>query len=415
MVRATTVLLVCAGGLAACGVARPTIQARPEAPSTTAVVKARFANAVDLDDGGLLVTPPAAGAKANVTESEADAMFEATDAVQGPHEFAILGLGVVTVAPRVEKPATTTTTTTTAPPPPSTVPPTTAPPPTAPPTTAAKPPPTTTTAPTTTAPPVTPTTTPPTTSPTTADRPSPSHRIKVSTGSLEGTALVADAVAEGPPAPSSTLLATAPSTTAPSTTAPSTTAPSTTGVPTTTPALGTSPTTTTTTLPTYRHRLAWVGIAWGATVTCGGSTTTQPTSDSATDYVAVVIDARTPNRVIAYRSAGTSPCTGTAQTPLVSEPNELLSVPWQPVGPSSTAVQIQVPPCGRYFGWTQVPGTNGALADQVVVSVPFDPVCDSSETQSQPVDQVVPLGPAQNLVAHAPTGPVQALQALPSD
>jgi CelD/BcsL family acetyltransferase involved in cellulose biosynthesis len=190
------------------------------------------------------------------------------------------------------------------------------------------------------------------------------------------------------------------------------TVPSTTVAPTTAPPLETSPTTT---LPAYHRRLAWVGIAWGATVTCGASTTTQPASGTATTYVAVVIDARAAHRVIAYRSAGTSPCTGAAEAPSVSEPNELLSVAWQPVGPSSTAVQIQVPPCGRYFGWTQVPETGGALADQLVVAVPFDPDCGTTVAQSQPVDQVVPLGSGQAQVAHAPVGPIQALQALPSN
>ena len=112
VVRATTVLLVCAGGLAACTVAStPKAAASPEAPSITAVMNARFATAVDLDHGGLLVTPPSvrAAKTATVTESQADAMFEATDAVAGPHAFAILGLGLVTVATRVEEPATTTT------------------------------------------------------------------------------------------------------------------------------------------------------------------------------------------------------------------------------------------------------------------------------------------------------------------
>ena len=98
----------------------------------------------------------------------------------------------------------------------------------------------------------------------------------------------------------------------------------------------------------------------------------------------------------------------------MTEPNELLSVPWQPVGPTSTAVQIQIPACGHYYGWTQVPTTGGGLADQVVVSVPFDPTCGSTVPQTQAVDQVVPLGSGQGLVDHAPVGPVQALEALPS-
>jgi hypothetical protein len=324
VVRATTALLVCAGGLAACAVVRTKTQESPEAPSTTSVVNARFADPVEIDNGGLLVAPPPKRANATVTESEADAMFEATDAVEGPHEFAILGLGLVTVAPRIENPTTTTT---------STGPPLSS--------TGAS-----TTVPASTAPPAAPTTTVP------------------------------------PPAPT-------------------TTAPA-------------APTTTTTSLPAYDKRLAWVGIVWGATANCPGSTTTQPASAGATSYVAVVIDARSGHRVIAYRS-GSSACPGGSQAPSVTEPDELLSVPWQPVGPDSTAVQIQIPACGQYYGWTQVATAAGSPAVQVVVAVPFDPSCGSTASQSQSVDQVVPLGSGQSLVAHAPVGPVQALQALPSN
>ena len=320
MVRATTVFLVCAGGLAACGVT-PTAQAvPPQAPSTTSVVRSRFAVSIDLDRKGLLVTPPPKRAAPTVTESDAEAMFEATDAVKGPYAFAIFGLGVVTVAARVENP--------TSPPPPSTGPTTTVPPTTAPP--------------------------PPTTTATTT------------TGTVP------------------------PPTTAPSSPAPSP-------------------------LPIYRRRLAWVGIVWGATQTCPGSTTTLPAPPSTTMYVAIVIDARTGHQVLAYTSGGSSPCTGATESPVVTEPNELLSVPWQPVGPASTAVQIQVPACGHYYGWTQVPTTGGGVDDQVVVAVPFDPTCGSAVPQSQSVDQVVPLGSGQVLTGHAPVGPVQALQAPSND
>jgi hypothetical protein len=158
-----------------------------------------------------------------------------------------------------------------------------------------------------------------------------------------------------------------------------------------------------------------VGIVWDASPSCPGSTTTKPTSPATTTYVAIVIDARTAGRVLAYMSGGSSPCTGVTEGPHVTEPNELLSVPWQPVGPSSTAVQIQIPACGHYYGWTQVPTSGGGEAVQVVASVPFDPTCDSTVVQSQSVDQVVPLGSGQGSTAHAPLGPVEALQALPND
>jgi hypothetical protein len=333
VVRATTILLV-STGLAACSVAGPTPKASPEAPSITAVLKSRFNDLIDLDNGDLVVAPPPTTARATVTERQADAMFEATDAVQGPYEFAILGLGLVTVAPRVENPA-----------------------------------------PTTTSPPV-------------------------SSGSVATTG------------PSTTIPL--PSTTTAPTTSPTTTPGSTTTGPTTATTGAGVAVPPSTLLPGYHDRLAWVGIVWGPTGACPGGTTTVPASPRSTTYVAIVIDARTGQRVIAYRSGGVSACTGAIQTPSVTEPNELLSVPWQPVGPTSTAVQIQIPACGHYYGWTQVPTTGGGLADQVVVSVPFDPTCGSTVPQTQAVDQVVPLGSGQGLVDHAPVGPVQALEALPS-
>jgi hypothetical protein len=97
----------------------------------------------------------------------------------------------------------------------------------------------------------------------------------------------------------------------------------------------------------------------------------------------------------------------------VTEPNELVSVPWSVVGPSSTAVQIHVPPCGRYYGWTQIQVAGGGVADQVVVADPFDPGCGATAAVSQAIDQVVPLGSGQNQVGHAAVGPVEALQTLP--
>ena len=56
------------------------------------------------------------------------------------------------------------------------------------------------------------------------------------------------------------------------------------------------------------------------------------------------------------------PCGGTVQPTDVSRPTELVSVPWQPVGPASTAVRVTMPACGTYFGWTDVTGP-GAAAD----------------------------------------------------
>ncbi len=93
-------------------------------------------------------------------------------------------------------------------------------------------------------------------------------------------------------------------------------------------------------------------------------------------------------------------------------PAELVSVPWQPAGPTSTAVRVTMPACSTYFGWTEVPG-QGAASVQVVVRRPFDPDCGSTTPTIQTVDDVVPLGNGQAQVPHAPLGPVDGLRTLP--
>jgi hypothetical protein len=159
-------------------------------------------------------------------------------------------------------------------------------------------------------------------------------------------------------------------------------------------------------LPRYDRRVAWVGIAWGADCPAGVG---RP--EPATRYVVVVIDADTGGSVIAYTSRSSATCGGPVLAPSVTRPNELVSVPWQPVGPTSTAVRVTMPACSTYFGWTQVPGP-GAPSVQVVVQKPFDPTCGSTGTTVQVVDDVVPLGTAQANVPHAALGPVGGLRTL---
>lgn len=295
------------------------------------MIAGRYVTTVSLDGGALVVSPVGTGTRATVARATAEAMFEATDAVQGSHTFAILGLGLATVASSLETPPTTTSG---APPASSTVSTTSAP-----------------------------------------------------------SAATAETTTSTPSSTSSTTTSTPSS-------APSTT----TSTPGSAPPQGA--------LPRYDDRLAWVGITWGGPASCPGATTTQPSSTATTAYTAVLIDARTGQDVLAFRSQGT-PCTGDAGEPSVSRPNELLSVAWQPVGPASTAVQVTVPPCGRYYGWTDVPTSEGGVAVQVVAAVPFDPACGATTAQTVSVDQVVPLGPEQGVVAHAPLGPVSVLTALP--
>jgi len=159
-------------------------------------------------------------------------------------------------------------------------------------------------------------------------------------------------------------------------------------------------------LPRYDDRLAWVGIAWGAR--CPGGT---GAAAPGTRYVAVVLDAETGASVLAYTSRGVPPCGGTIEPPSVTRPTELVSVPWQPVGPASTAVRVTVPACGTFFGWTDVTGA-GAAPVQVVAQKPFDPDCGSSASVVQVVSNVVPLGKAQAQAPHAVLGPVDVLRTL---
>jgi hypothetical protein len=97
----------------------------------------------------------------------------------------------------------------------------------------------------------------------------------------------------------------------------------------------------------------------------------------------------------------------------VVRPNEVVSIPWEPIGQASTAVHVTVPPCGRYDGWTQVVDPGDRLAVEVLASVPFDPLCAVSSARVEDVDDVVPLGSAQQQVQHAALGPVDELRVLP--
>ncbi len=160
-------------------------------------------------------------------------------------------------------------------------------------------------------------------------------------------------------------------------------------------------------LPEYSGRLAWVGIAWGMGCPAGGGGSRSPTR-----YVAVVFDAGTGRSVIAYASRSAAVCSGPVVPASVSRPDELVSIPWQPVGPASTAVHVTLPACATYYGWTEVPGT-GSSSVQVVARVPFDAECSSSAPITETVDDVVPLGSSQTQLPHAALGPVDALRTLP--
>jgi hypothetical protein len=214
----------------------------------------------------------------------------------------------------------------------------------------------------------------------------------------------------GPGTPSTL---THPTTTTTTSSTTSTTAPPTTSSGSGSPSTGPSSTTSTLApapsappLPRYVNRLAWVGIAWGADCPA-----TAGHSELATRYVAVVFDADTGRSVLSYTSRSSVACSGPVQPPTIGRPSELVSVPWQAVGPSSTGVRVTMPACSSYFGWTEVPGA-GAASVEVQAREPFDPECGSTAPVVEVVGNVVPLGTVQAQVTHAPLGPVDALRTL---
>jgi hypothetical protein len=158
-----------------------------------------------------------------------------------------------------------------------------------------------------------------------------------------------------------------------------------------------------------------VGIAWdtGCPGASGATSTTLRRPGGTSRYTAVIIDAQTGRDVVVYTSGGAPPCGGAAQPAAVTRPAELISVPWRPVGPTSTAVVVSLPLCATYYGWTDVQGAGTtAVAVEVEARVPFDPTCGAPAGSSQTVDDVVPLGKAQAQVPHAPLGPVEAERTL---
>jgi len=342
-------LLIVAAMLAGCTVAHErSVRAPSAAPSLAAVHGDRFVSVVDLDDGGLVVDP-AGKAKPLVSSAAAATMFRASVAVDGSYAFSMVGLGFVTVSNDVPTPPVTGTTGAIG-----------------------------ATGTTST------TGTTGTTGTTSTTSTTGTTRTTTTTGA--GTTGTTSTTGAGAVAGTTTSVA-------------STTLPVPGGV-------------TQEALPVYDHRLAWVGVAWN---TCPGAATgtvgsTLGPAGTPTRYTVVVFDADTGHDALAYTSGGVSACGAAVQAPVVSRPAELVSVAWQPVGTGSTAVQVSLPACGTFYGWTALQPT-GAI--EVVASVPYDPDCgDAAGTQT--VDDVVPLGRAQAGVAHAPLGLVDAERSLPT-
>ncbi len=341
-------LMVCSCGVQHASTSTTSGGERSLSPSFSSVSRARFVSTVSLDNGKLLVTKPAARAKTIVEQSQAQAMFDAADAVAGTHTFAIFGLGVVTVASNLQGET-----------PPTTVPASTVP--------------TTTTTSTTT------TTTTTTTTPS-------SDTSDSSTTSSTPTTDPTTTTSAPAPAETTTTSATTSTTTA-------------------------SSSDDTTVVSPVTNLLAWVGIVWGGVTNCPrASGEAHTAADSG--YTVVIIDAASPSHVLSYASGGEPPCGGAVTAPSVSFPNELVSVAWQPVGSSSTAVTATVPACGQFYGWNTVDSASASTSSiEVIMAVPYDMNCANAAAAMQTIPSVVPLGQAAQ-VAHAPVGLVDALHSL---
>ena len=77
-------------------------------PSISSVSGSRFTTTVDLDDGGLVVQPPG-NVRPQLSAAAAGAVFRSADVVAGDYRFALLGLGVVTIAPDITSPTPSAT------------------------------------------------------------------------------------------------------------------------------------------------------------------------------------------------------------------------------------------------------------------------------------------------------------------
>jgi len=156
----------------------------------------------------------------------------------------------------------------------------------------------------------------------------------------------------------------------------------------------TAPPTTTTTAPPYYEHLAYVGIAVGQVPDCAEGTPS---------VIAMLIDADTGGDIYTVTSGG---CTTDSAT-VDSAPRELESVRWSPVGPASTAVNVQIPACGTYVGWTAI-GSDV----EVEAAVPYDPQCGATAPTTQAINLVVPLGSTGTSPPHAALGPIDNLNVL---
>ncbi|HUE59410.1 MAG TPA: hypothetical protein VMO88_07485 [Acidimicrobiales bacterium] len=150
-------------------------------------------------------------------------------------------------------------------------------------------------------------------------------------------------------------------------------------------------------LPSYRDRLAWIGVmSSNQSVSCAPS---PPGSGSvrvlyAPYFFVVLLDAQTGKDVVDYRTRGTPNCGGEVTGPRVLRADELLSVPWTAEGEQ---LGYTIPACARLYmqggyGW----GPETMFID---VEGPIDPPPHCS-----PARTVAWTSPAGSEMAHAPTG-----------
>lgn len=179
-------------------------------------------------------------------------------------------------------------------------------------------------------------------------------------------------------------------------------------------------------VPTLHRRPAWVGITWGGTASCPIETAPSGASSALAGplkqiFTAVVIYAAGGHGAIVYASRGSPICGGPAVGPSVAKAREVLSVPWQQVGPlrsGMVTLHYEAAPCTEAFLTEAGGNASGRVTVTVEVSVPFDPSgclgravrTSRAELFPAPGTPGAPAPPRHVELAHGRTGPMPVLQ-----
>ena len=161
----------------------------------------------------------------------------------------------------------------------------------------------------------------------------------------------------------------------------------------------------------YDNRLAWVGIAWEADCPIVEA----ENSTLHCDRVQAMSGCRPrrPDRAQRprlHRTAARRACEWCSPASERQPPRgDRLGAVAACRGRPAPRCAATIPACGTYFGWTDLTTQNASSALEVLARAPFDPRCTPEADSPLVVDSVVPLGPAQAQVPHAPLGPVDGL------